>query len=137
MRLSYICSSVCLVPCNQSIFITTPPVTDPCTRLNAMLGLRGCSAAAVLPSLKAFPASLLLHSRLVHNISQPRSLALSRVMATCRVPNRYVARSDLIALLDRLFPGQYIVTEHSDAWVVSNISRELTEKEIESISKRR
>jgi hypothetical protein len=30
-------------------------------------------------------------------------------MALSRVPNRYIARGDLIALLDRLWPGQYHV----------------------------
>ncbi|KAL2839736.1 hypothetical protein BJY01DRAFT_250336 [Aspergillus pseudoustus] len=48
-------------------------------------------------------------------------------MATHSVPNRYVARRDLISLLESLFPGQYSVEEHSDAWVVSGISRRLTE----------
>ena len=64
-------------------------------------------------------------------------------MATSRVPNRYVRRADLIDLLDRLFVQPYYVSvraslqclpyeadidqEHSDAWVVSGIPRELTE----------
>jgi hypothetical protein len=30
-------------------------------------------------------------------------------MALSRVPNRYIARGDLIALLDKLWPGQYHV----------------------------
>lgn len=36
------------------------------------------------------------------------SLAIDS-MATSRVPNRYVARADLIALLDRLFTEEYTV----------------------------
>ncbi|TKA72828.1 hypothetical protein B0A55_06037 [Friedmanniomyces simplex] len=58
-------------------------------------------------------------------------------MATCRVPNRYITRADLMTLLKKLWPaGQYSVDEHSNAWVVSNIPRELTNAEIDSISKR-
>ncbi|KAL4747496.1 hypothetical protein BDW72DRAFT_15094 [Aspergillus terricola var. indicus] len=48
-------------------------------------------------------------------------------MTTCRVSNRYIARADLVSLLERLFPGQYSISEHSDAWVISGISRALTE----------
>ena len=67
-------------------------------------------------------------------------------MTTCRVPNRYIRRADLIRLLDGLWPRQCIIEvrlricctvtsdssakidrqEHSDAWIVSGISRELT-----------
>ncbi|KAL4879761.1 hypothetical protein BJY04DRAFT_219847 [Aspergillus karnatakaensis] len=72
-------------------------------------------------------------------------------MATCKVSNRYIARGDLISLLDRLFSGQYTVSvsethpeavkpvanlrkEQSDAWIIFDIPRALTEDEIESIS---
>lgn len=63
-------------------------------------------------------------------------------MATSRVPNRYVERAKLVALLDRLFSEYKIkvglrsttilnrfaksAQEHSDAFVISNIPRELT-----------
>lgn len=66
-------------------------------------------------------------------------------MATSRIPNRYISRADLIAFLDLNFSQhyeQYTVSvgysleielpsdscqEHSDAWVVSHIPREISE----------
>ena len=44
-------------------------------------------------------------------------------MATTRVPNRYIARIDLIELLARLFPAQqYTVTVSPTTWKMARLT---------------